>query len=49
MVPRGLARTYVTFEPVPVIPKYTAYTAQRQLFAAWLGVPADSGFPVAKA
>jgi hypothetical protein len=40
MVPRGLARRYVTFEPVPVIPKYTA---QQQLFAAWLGVPAESG------
>jgi hypothetical protein len=49
MVPRGLTRTYVTFEPVPVIPKYTAYTAQQQLFATWLGVPADSGFPVARA
>jgi hypothetical protein len=46
MDPRGLARTYVTFEPVPVIPNYTA---QQQLFAAWLGVPAESGFLVAKA
>jgi hypothetical protein len=46
MVPRGLARTYVTFEPVPVIPKYTA---QQQLFAAWLGVPADSRLLAAQA